>query len=66
MSELIFRCHSLGELMGVRGLGKTGQKRAIHAYIENTDGRYKEIKSKYPNSMQFQEIDKYIERASQE
>ena len=47
MSELIFRCHSLGELMGVRGLGKTGQKRAIHAYIENTDGRYKEIKSKY-------------------
>jgi tetratricopeptide (TPR) repeat protein len=27
---------------------------------------YKEIKSKYPNSMQFQEIDKYIERASQE
>lgn len=47
MSELIFRCHSLGELMGARGLGVTGQKRAIKTYIENTDNRYKEVKSKY-------------------
>lgn len=47
MRELIFRCHSLGELMGAKGLGVTGQKRAIKTYIENTDNRYKEIKSKY-------------------
>lgn len=47
MKDLIFRCHSLGDLMGARGLGKTGQKRAIYTHIENTDNRYKEIKSKY-------------------
>lgn len=45
--KLIFRCHTLGELMGARGLGKTGQKRAIKTYIENTDNRYKDVKSKY-------------------
>lgn len=47
IDNIIFRCHSLGELAGKTGLGKTGQKRAIATYIENTDGRYKEIKSKY-------------------
>jgi hypothetical protein len=47
MKNIIFRCHSVGDLMGKSGLGKTGQKRAIYTYIENTDGRYKEIKSKY-------------------
>ena len=47
MKNIIFRCHSVGDLMGKTGLGKTGQKRAIYTYIENTDGRYKEIKSKY-------------------
>lgn len=47
MKNIIFRCHSVGDLMGKNGLGKTGQKRAIYTYIENTDGRYKEIKSKY-------------------
>lgn len=45
--SIIFRCHSLGELMGAKGLGVTGRKRAIKTYIENTDNRYKEIKSKY-------------------
>jgi len=47
IDNLIFRCHSLGELMGAKGLGVTGRKRAIKTYIENTDNRYKEIKSKY-------------------
>jgi hypothetical protein len=47
MKNIIFRCHSVGDLMGKSGLGKTGQKRAIYTYIENTDGRYREIKSKY-------------------
>ena len=47
IDNIIFRCHSLGDLAGKTGLGKTGQKRAIATYIENTDGRYKEIKSKY-------------------
>jgi hypothetical protein len=47
IDELIFRCHSLGDLMGVKGLGLTGQKRAMHTYIEVFEGRTSEIKSKY-------------------
>lgn len=47
IDNIIFRCHSLGDLAGKTGLGKNGQKRAIATYIENTDGRYKEVKSKY-------------------
>lgn len=47
IENMIFRCHSVGELMGVKGLGKTGQKRAIQTFIEFTTGRTKEIKSKY-------------------
>ena len=47
MDNLIFRCHSLGDLMGVKGLGLTGEKRAIHSYIEMFENRTSEIKSKY-------------------
>ena len=47
IDALPFRCHALGDLMGVKGLGDTGRKRAIWTYIEMTTGRTKEIKSKY-------------------
>jgi hypothetical protein len=47
MDNLIFRCHSLGDLMGAKGLGLTGEKRAIHSYIEMFENRTNEIKSKY-------------------
>ena len=47
MDNLIFRCHSLGDLMGAKGLGLTGEKRAIHSYIEMFENRTSEIKSKY-------------------
>ena len=47
IDDLIFRCHSLGDLMGAKGLGLTGQKRAIHTYVEVFENRTQEIKSKY-------------------
>jgi hypothetical protein len=47
IDNLIFRCSAVGELMGKTGLGVTGQKRAIYSYIEQFEGRTKEIKSKY-------------------
>ncbi len=47
IDNLIFRCHSLGDLMGAKGLGLTGEKRAIHSYIEMFENRTSEIKSKY-------------------
>jgi hypothetical protein len=47
VDNLIFRCSAVGELMGKTGLGLTGQKRAIYSYIEQFEGRTKEIKSKY-------------------
>lgn len=47
MKNLIFRCSVVGELMGAKGLGLTGQKRAMYSYIEQFEGRSKEIKSKY-------------------
>lgn len=47
MDDIIFRCSSLPDLAKPKGLGVTGQKTAIHTYIEQTKGRFKEIKSKY-------------------
>ena len=47
MNEVIFRCSTVGEIMGKTGLGATGEKRAIYSYIEQFEGRFKEIKSKY-------------------
>lgn len=45
IDEILFRCHSLGDIMGVKGLGKTGQKRAIQTYIEYKYGRTKRFTS---------------------
>lgn len=47
IDELVFRSHSVGDLMGAKGLGATGEKRAIQTYIEAKTNRTKEIKSKY-------------------
>lgn len=47
IDEILFRCHSIGDLMGVKGLGDTGKKRAIYTYLEYKYGRRKSIKSKY-------------------
>lgn len=47
MNDLIFRCSQVGKLMGVRGLGLTGQKHATETYIEYKYGRTKDISSKY-------------------
>jgi hypothetical protein len=47
MKDLIFRASSVPNLMGAKGLGVTGQKEAIKAYITQSTGRTKELKSKY-------------------
>lgn len=57
IDNLIFRCSAVGELMGKTGLGVTGQKRAIYSYIEQFEGRYKEIKSKYLEKGTTNELD---------
>ena len=33
IDELLFRSHSQGDLMGVNGLGETGEKKAVETYI---------------------------------
>jgi hypothetical protein len=47
IDELTFRCHSAGKLMGIKGLGVTGEKEAIKTYIEKATNRAEEIKSDY-------------------
>lgn len=47
IDEILFRCHSVGDMMGVKGLGDTGKKRARYTYLEYKYGRRKSIKSKY-------------------
>jgi hypothetical protein len=47
LDNLIFRSHSCGDLCGQRGLGVTGQKKALQSYREQFFDRTKEIKSKY-------------------
>lgn len=47
IDNILFRSHSIGDLMGVKGLGDTGKKRARYTYIEYKYGRRKSIKSKY-------------------
>jgi hypothetical protein len=48
IDELLFRSHSQGDLMGVKGLGETGQKKAVETYIQACTNRRKaSIKSKY-------------------
>jgi len=56
MEDIIFRCSSLPNLAGVKGLGVTGQKEAIKAYIEQVKGRTKEIKSKYLDKGKINEV----------
>lgn len=47
MNDLIFRASSVPNLMGAKGLGVTGKKEAIKAYITQFKDRTKEIKAKY-------------------
>lgn len=47
INKILFRASSMGELMGEKGLGDTGKKRARQTYREYTTGRTKEFKSKY-------------------
>jgi hypothetical protein len=48
IDELLFRSHSQGDLMGVKGLGEGGQKKAVETYIQACTNRRKaSIKSKY-------------------
>ena len=47
IDELIFRSSSVGNLCGKTGLGATGEKLAIHVYLETKYGRVKEFSSKY-------------------
>lgn len=46
IDEIVFRASSIGDLCGVKGLGKTGEKRARYTYLENLTGRKKEFTSK--------------------
>ena len=47
IDNLIFRASSVPNLMGAKGLGVTGQKEAVKAYLNQFTDRYKDIKSKY-------------------
>lgn len=45
-NDILFRAHSIGDLCGAKGLGKTGEKLARYTYLEHTTGRRKEFTSK--------------------
>jgi hypothetical protein len=47
IDKLTFRCHSLGKLLGIKGLGATGEKEAVKTYIEKATNRAEEIKTDY-------------------
>ena len=47
MKDLIFRASSVPNLMGAKGLGVTGQKEAVKAYLTQFYDRHQDIKSKY-------------------
>jgi hypothetical protein len=47
IDELVFRASSVADLMGVKGLGETGYKKARYNYLEHKYGRYKKTESKY-------------------
>lgn len=47
IDKIIFRSSQVGNLMGVKGLGATGEKLAINVYLEYKYGRVKEFTSKY-------------------
>lgn len=47
IDKLLFRSHSCGDLMGAKGLGKVGEKRARYTYLESTTGRTHTVKNKY-------------------
>lgn len=47
VNNVLFRASQVGDLMGIKGLGKTGEKRARHTYLSYKYGREKEFKSKY-------------------
>ncbi len=46
IDEIIFRASQIGELCGVKGLGKTGEKLARKVYLEHKYGRIKSFTSK--------------------
>jgi len=45
IDDVLFRASSIGDLCGVKGLGKTGEKRARYTYLEYKTGRTKEFTS---------------------
>jgi len=47
IEEIVFRASSIGDLMGVKGLGKTGEKKARYTYLSYKYGREKQFNSKY-------------------
>ena len=47
IDEIVFRASSIGDLMGVKGLGKTGEKKARYTYLSYKYGREKQFNSKY-------------------
>lgn len=47
IDEIIFRSSTVGNLMGTKGLGVTGEKLAVNTYLEYKYGRVKEFSSKY-------------------
>ena len=47
INDIVFRASSVGDLMGVKGLGKTGEKLARYTYLSYKYGREKEFTSKY-------------------
>ena len=47
IDEILFRASKMGDLMGLKGLGKTGEKLARKNYLEHKYGRVKSFTSKY-------------------
>ena len=39
IDNLLFRCHNIADLLGVKGLGETGKKTAIKTYIQAASNR---------------------------
>lgn len=47
IDDIVFRASSIGQLMGAKGLGKTGEKLARYTYLQYKYGRTKDFTSKY-------------------
>lgn len=47
IDDIVFRASAIGQLMGVKGIGKTGEKLARYTYLQYKYGRTKDFTSKY-------------------